>query len=115
MMKILFTIILNLFLSLCMNMFMNVFKPDLLLLMVWIMILSLYMKLIYHLHHLPIINRLTTLAFLEDLSHYFRSLAISLLPSVPGTLGTNISDLVKCVYVKQSVQPLNTARSFSSL
>ena len=63
----------------------------------------------------PIINRLTALTFLEDLSHYFRSLAISLLPSVPGTLGTNISDLVKCVYVKQSVQPLNTARSFSSL
>ena len=34
------------------NMFMNVFKQDLLLLMVWIMILSLYMKVIYHLHHL---------------------------------------------------------------
>ena len=43
----------------------------------------------------PIINGLTTLTFLEDLSHYLRSLPISLLPSVPGTLGTNISDLVK--------------------
>ena len=40
----------------------------------------------------PIINGLTAL---EDLSHYFHSLSISLLPSVPGTPSTNISDLVK--------------------
>ena len=40
----------------------------------------------------PVINGLTTLTFLEDLSHYFRSLPISLLPAVPGTPGT---DLVK--------------------
>ena len=42
MMQILFTIMLNLFLSL----HEHVYEPGLLLLMVWIMILSLYMKVI---------------------------------------------------------------------
>ena len=49
----------------------------------------------------PIINKLT--AF-ENLSYYFRSLPISLLPSVLGTLGTNISDLVKLLSTTRQSQ-----------
>ena len=43
----------------------------------------------------PIISGLTALTFLEDLSHYFRSLPMYFLAPVSGTLGTKISDLVK--------------------
>ena len=60
---------------------------------------------------------LTALTFLEDLSHYFRSLPISLLPSVPGTPSTNISDLVKLLSTtRQSLhQHLESQKKQSNL
>ena len=67
----------------------------------------------------PIINGLTALTCLDDLSQYFRSLSISLLPSVPGTpsSGTNISDLVKVLSTtRQSLhQHLESQKKQSNL
>ena len=65
----------------------------------------------------PIINRLTALTFLGDLSHYFHSLPISLLPSVPDTPGTNISDFVKLLSttVNLSTNILKIRRSSPTL